>query len=124
MSKMHMSKIDATTPKAYHGLVYTFVESRAFARVREVYLDDDEYAELQLSLMGNPDAGAVVPGSGGVRKLRWKVAGGGKRGGLRVIYYVRRHLGEFWMLTLYSKGKQDNVPGHMLKRLKEAFENE
>jgi len=55
----------------YLGAVFTFIESSAFERVCPVYLDDDEYAELQQFLMQNPEAGRVVPGSGGVRKLRW-----------------------------------------------------
>jgi len=74
-------------------------------------------------MMETPDAGQVVPGSGGVRKLRWKRKGMGKRGGLRVIYYVRYQPNEFWMLTLYAKAKQDNVPAHVLKQLKEVFEH-
>jgi len=73
--------------------------------------------------METPDAGQVVPGSGGVRNLRWKRKGMGKRGGLRVIYYVRYQPNEFWMLTLYAKAKQDNVPAHVLKQLKEVFEH-
>ena len=55
----------------YSGGMFTFIESSAFERVCPVYLDDDEYAELQQFLMQNPEAGRVVPGSGGVRKLRW-----------------------------------------------------
>ena len=47
----------------------------------------------------------------------------GKRGGLRVIYYVRYQPNEFWMLTLYAKAKQENVPAHILKQLKEVFEH-
>ena len=69
--------------------VFTFIESTPFARVRDLYLDDDEYSELQQFLMQNPESGKVVRGSGGVRKLRWRREGGGKRGGLRVIYFVR-----------------------------------
>jgi hypothetical protein len=103
--------------------VFTFIEPAAFERVRDVYLDDDEYAELQQFMMENPEAGQMVPGSGGVRKLRWKRKGMGKRGGLRVIYFVRYHPNEFWMLTLYAKAKQENVPAHILKQLKEAFEH-
>jgi len=103
--------------------VFTFIESAAFERARDVYLDDDEYAELQLFMMENPEAGRVTPGSGGVRKLRWKRKGMGKRGGLRVIYLVRYRPNEFWMLTLYAKARQDNVPAHILKQLKEAFEH-
>ncbi len=64
----------------------------------------------------------VVRESGGVRKLRWKRKGMGKRGGLRVICFVRYQPNEFWLLTLYAKAKHENVPAHMLQQLKEAFE--
>jgi hypothetical protein len=104
--------------------VFEFIESAAFDRVRSVYLDDDEYADLQEFMMKNPDAGAVVRGSGGVRKLRWRRTGAGKRGGLRVIYYVRYQPNEFWMLALYAKAKRENAPAHILKRLREAFEDD
>jgi hypothetical protein len=69
--------------------VFTFIESPAFDHVRGVYLDDDEYSELQQFMMRHPEAGAIVRGSGGLRKLRWRRQGSGKRGGLRVIYFVR-----------------------------------
>lgn len=103
--------------------MFTFIESAIFGRVRDVYLDDDEYAELQQFMMEHPEAGEIVPGSGGVRKLRWKRAGLGKRGGLRVIYFLRYAPNELWMLTLYAKAKQENVPAHILRQLKEAFEH-
>ena len=104
--------------------MFIFIESTVFDRLRAFYLDDDEYGELQQFMMGNPEAGRVIPGSGGVRKLRWKRKGMGKRGGLRVIYFVRYLPNEFWMLTLYAKAKQENVPAHIIKQLKEAFERE
>ncbi|MEK7408929.1 MAG: transcriptional regulator [Acidobacteriota bacterium] len=104
--------------------MFTFIESAAFERVRAVYLDDDEYAELQQFMMCNPEAGRVVRGSGGVRKLRWRREGSGKRGGLRVIYFVRYQPNEFWMLALYAKARQENAPAHVLKQLKEAFRHE
>ncbi len=88
------------------------------------YLADDEYADLQQFLLAQPLAGDLVSGSGGVRKLRWKVRGRGKRGGVRIIYYVRFEPNEFWMLTIYAKTRQENVPPHILKKLKEIFENE
>lgn len=101
--------------------MFTFIESSVFQRVLPAYLSDDEYAELQEYLIRHPDAGEVVPGSGGVRKLRWARPGMGKRGGLRVIYFVRYQPQEFWMLTLYAKAKFDNVPAHVLKQLLEVF---
>ena len=60
------------------------------------YLSDDEYAVLQQSLVANPETGDVIPGSGGVRKIRWGIAGRGKRGGLRVIYFLRQRNDEIW----------------------------
>jgi hypothetical protein len=99
--------------------MFTFIESSVFERIRAVYLD--EYSELQQFLMLNPEAGEVVAGSGGVRKMRWARAGMGKRGGLRIIYYIRYEPTEFWMLTLYAKAKRDTIPAHILKQLLEAF---
>jgi hypothetical protein len=72
----------------------------------------------------HPDFGKVVPGSGGVRKLRWAAEGRGKRGGLRVIYYVRLVRGQIWMLTLYGKNVREDIPAHILKSMKEEIEDE
>ncbi|GKT09517.1 type II toxin-antitoxin system RelE/ParE family toxin [Desulforhabdus sp. TSK] len=101
--------------------MYTFIETSIFERELPVYLDDDEYAELQLFLMIHPDAGDVIPGSGGVRKLRWKRPGQGKRGGTSVVYFLRHGPREIWMLTIYAKAKQENIPLHILKALKEKL---
>lgn len=101
--------------------MYVFIEASTFERIRDVYLDDDEYAELQQFLIEQPEAGMLVPGSGGVRKLRWARPGMGKRGGLRIIYFVQYRPNEFWMLSIYAKAKLDNVPTHILKQLLEAF---
>lgn len=101
--------------------MFTFIESSIFERIRPSYLDDDDYSELQQFLIQNPQAGELIPGSGGVRKVRWGRTGGGKRGGLRIIYYVRYKPNEFWLLTLYAKARRENVPGHILKQLLEAF---
>ena len=75
----------------------TFVETKLFTRLVQEYLSDDEYSELQHALIANPKAGAVVPGSGGIRRLRWGVAGRGKRGGIRVIYFLRTRQGQIWI---------------------------
>jgi hypothetical protein len=75
-------------------------------------------------MMQNPEAGEVVPGSGGVRELRWRRPGMGKRGGLRVIYFVRYEPNGPRMLAVYAKARSDNAPAHILKELLEAFRNE
>ena len=109
------------TPMAYTRHDFVFIESSTFERIRPAYLDDDEYSELQHFLMQNPEVGELIPGSGGVRKARWRRAGVGKRGGLRIIYFVRHEPNEFWMLTLYAKTKHANVPAHILRQLLEVF---
>uniref|UniRef100_UPI004056415D type II toxin-antitoxin system RelE/ParE family toxin n=1 Tax=Candidatus Electrothrix sp. TaxID=2170559 RepID=UPI004056415D len=74
-------------------------------------------------LLEVPQAGAVVPGTGGVRKLRWRRAGMGKRGGLRILYYVQDIQGRIWLLTVYSKSARENITANDLKMLKEAVDN-
>lgn len=102
----------------------TFVETKLFTELVLDYLSDDEYAAMQQFLVVNPEAGDVIPGSGGVRKLRWGAAGRGKRGGLRVIYFLRRRNDEAWMLTLYAKNVADSIPAKVLKKIKEAIDAE
>ncbi len=77
---------------------------------------------LQLALVANPEAGAVIPGSGGIRKLRWRGSGRGKSGGLRIIYYLRLAEGRVWMLTLYAKNETGSIPASMLRRIKEELD--
>lgn len=86
------------------------------------YLSDDEYASLQRALIANPQAGALIPGSGGVRKIRWAVSGRGKRGGVRVIYYAKVHEGVIWMLTIYAKNVSENIPAHILRKIREEID--
>jgi hypothetical protein len=100
----------------------TFVETRLFTKLVQEYLSDDEYGALQQALVANPEAGDVIPGSGGVRKLRWSIAGRGKRGGIRVIYYLRSRQGQIWMLTLYAKNAAENIPAHVLKKIREEID--
>jgi hypothetical protein len=103
--------------------MYSFVETRLFTRLVQEYLSDDEYSALQQALLQDPEAGAVVPGSGGVRKLRWGVAGRGKRGGLRVIYFLRTRQGQIWMLTIYPKNVAENIPANVLRQIKEEIDD-
>jgi hypothetical protein len=100
----------------------TFVETRRFTKLVQEYMSDDEYGALQQTLVANPEAGDVISGSGGVRKLRWGVAGRGKRGGIRVIYYLRPRQGQIWMLTLYAKNVAENIPASVLKKIREEID--
>ena len=104
--------------------MFTFVETRLFSKLVVEYLSDEEYLKLQGKLIQDPEAGKVIRGSGGVRKLRWAAPGRGKRGGFRVIYYVRRSKEIIWMLTIFPKSETDSIPGHILKRIREEIEDE
>ncbi len=88
-----------------------FVELPPFERYRGDYLDDEGYRQLQTMLLANPEAGAVIRGTGGLRKVRFedKQRGKGKRGGLRVIYYYWVQGYEFWLFTLYNKDEMADL---------------
>lgn len=102
--------------------MFSFVESMLFSRLLGDYLTDEEYARLQGALIEAPERGALVAGSGGVRKLRWAQPGRGKRGGIRVIYYSKAREGIIWMLTIYAKNEEENIPAHVLRKIKEEFD--
>ena len=101
----------------------TFIETTHFTKLIQEYLTDDEYAVLQRALVANPDAGDRIRGAGGVRKLRWSVGGHGKRGGIRVIYYLRTSLGEVWMLTAYKKNVVDSIPASVLRKIRNEIDD-
>jgi hypothetical protein len=84
---------------------YTFVETKQFSRLITGYLSDDEYASLQRALIANPTAGVLIAGTGGVR----------------VIYYVKLREGVIWMLTIYGKNVAENIPAHILRKIKEEL---
>jgi len=103
--------------------MFSFIETRLFSKLVLEYLSDEQYGTLQQALMQNPDSGPVIPGSGGVRKLRWAAPGRGKRGGYRVIYYVKRANGVIWLLTMYPKNVAENIPATVLRRIRQEVEN-
>lgn len=75
-------------------------------------------------IAANPLAGVVAPKFGGCRKVRWNRAGGGKRGGVRVIHFNRLESGEIWLLAIYAKAVRGTIPAHLLKAIKEVIEHD
>lgn len=100
-----------------------FIEATAFTKHVYEYLSDDEYIGLQSFLLQYPEAGKIVPGTGGVRKVRWAISGKGKSGGVRVIYYFKRLDDEIWLLTIYRKSEVENIPSHLLRQIAKEIEN-
>ncbi len=103
-----------------------FVELPAFERHRADYLDDEAFLRLQRLLMLNPEAGVVIPGTGGLRKLRFgdERPGKGKRGGLRVIYYWWDVGSQFWLFTVFDKDEMSDLTATERKTLKEMIKRE
>jgi hypothetical protein len=104
--------------------MYTIVETPTFAEDAKSLWTEEERGAFCAWLAANPEAGAVIPGSGGCRKVRWHRAGTGKRGGVRVIYFTRLSEDEIWLLVIYAKSAQDNIPAHLLKSIREVIESE
>ena len=102
--------------------MFSFIETATLSRLVQECMSDDEYSRLQQGLLANPNVGVVIPGSGGVRKMRWGKDGRGKRGGLRVIYLCRIADYQIWMLTLYAKGAVGTIPAHVLKQIKDEID--
>ena len=100
----------------------TVVETPSFSKLAADYWDESERLEFITWLATDPTVGAVVSGTGGVRKVRWTRSGSGKRGGVRVIYYNRTERGEIWLLMIYAKSAKEVIPDHILKRIREEIE--
>ena len=94
-----------------------FIETPIFTASAGRLLGDESYRQLQIALMLRPEQGPVIPGAGGVRKLRWARPGGGKRGGVRVIYYWSPAEIAFYMLYCYAKNEQGDLTRAQAKAL-------
>ena len=94
-----------------------FVETPVFSAALQRHLDDETYRALQLALILRPEQGPIIPGGGGLRKLRWAAEGRGKRGGLRLIYYWDPASHTFFMLYLYAKNEQGDLTAAQVKIL-------
>jgi mRNA-degrading endonuclease RelE of RelBE toxin-antitoxin system len=98
-----------------------YIESPLFSKLIGSYLKDEEYAAFQWDLALHPEKGDLIPGSGGLRKVRWLGKGRGKSGGVRVIYYYKSRKGQIWLLTIYSKNETENIPVSILNRIREGL---
>ena len=100
--------------------MHTVVESSIFEAEKDRYWSGDEFLEFASWISCNSKAGEVVPGSGGVRKVRWQVKGSGKRGGVRIIYFagIANHI---HLMTIYGKNVKENMKASDLKKLKEVL---
>jgi len=103
--------------------MYTLAETPTFVAEADKLWSEEARLEFFSWLAANPEAGDVIPESGGCRKVRWSRAGTGKRGGVRVIYFTRRSAGEIWLLLVYAKSVRDNIPGRILREIRKELEN-
>ena len=99
-------------------------ETSVFTRRLLELLSDEEYRKLQTALVNRPDSGTLIAGSGGLRKVRWALKGGGKRGGVRVIYYWAVARQQLLMLLIYPKNERDDLTPEQLKVLRKIVEEE
>jgi hypothetical protein len=101
-----------------------FVETPVFTKLVSAHLEDDEYRALQVALLLRPEQGTVIRGSGGLRKLRWRSKGRGKRGGLRVIYFWAVEEEICFMLFLYGKNEQGDLTSAQVRTLAKVVREE
>jgi len=101
--------------------MYTVAETDIFLRYASTVWSQDEHDAFVMWIANNPLSGDVIPGTGGLRKVRYTRQGMGKRGGVRVVYYNILDDGEIWLLIVYSKSKFDNLPVTFLNQLKSAI---
>ncbi|TXS96818.1 transcriptional regulator [Parahaliea maris] len=104
--------------------MFTIVETPTFTDEANAIWSAQERDQFYAWLAVNPEAGKVIPGSGGCRKVRWIGGTSGKRGGVRVIYFNRLRHGEIWLLLIYAKRNQSNIPAHILKAIREELNRE
>lgn len=103
--------------------MFTVIETLLFEKQWPLYWNEEERGEFAAYIAESPSAGDVVPKSGGIRKVRWRRAGTGKSGGVRVIYFTRTTEEEIVLLLIYAKAKTDNITGPKLKEIRRVIEN-
>lgn len=102
----------------------TIYETPIFVADAAKMWSTEERLEFFAWIASEPEAGSVITGSGGCRKVRWSRPGMGKQGGARVIYFARIAAGELCMLLVYPKAARDTIPGHILKAIRKEIEDD
>jgi hypothetical protein len=100
------------------------IETPVFTRLINSLMNDESYRELQNEIIAHPDAGKIIIGSGGIRKIRWAGSGRGKRGGSRVIYYWATSKDQVYMLFGYAKNECSDLTKEQLSILRKLVEQE
>ena len=103
---------------------WSLVETPTFLADVDEYWNEDERLAFFEWLANNRDAGVLIPGSGGCRKVRWSRPGMGKRSGVRVIYLNRPKRREIWLLLVYAKSAADGIPAHVLKAIRNEIDDD
>lgn len=103
---------------------FTVIETEIFTRSWPTYWDEEERGEFVTWLAANPNAGDVIQGSGGCRKVRWRREGTGKRGGVRIIYYNVRSNELIYLLMIYAKSVREDLDAKILDKMRRAIDGE
>lgn len=103
-------------------ILFGFSETHRFTKRVTNLLSDEEYAKLQNDLCDEPEIGAIIEGSGGIRKMRWSFGGRGKRGGARVIYYWAVSREKIFLLDIYAKNEKEDLTQTEIKELRRVVE--
>lgn len=104
-------------------MLLTVVESPLFSRLWPDYWSEDERGDFVGYLAANAEAGDVIRGTGGCRKVRWRGHGAGKRGGLRIVYIAQPKRGVLILLTIYSKSVRESIAPHVLREIAEELKD-
>ena len=100
-------------------MIRTFIQSPQFSKAWDEYIyDDDELRKIEIDIMQNPKKYPVIKGTGGLRKLRWKLGNKGKRGGIRICYVDFEEHEIVYMMLLYVKNEKEDLTKEEVRKVK------